>query len=115
MTFSFSERQLALFWTILHTRVDSQVRRGAKVMSRVAVITGGASGMGLASAQRLAAQGHKVALLDLDADAAVGAAKELRATGATAIGIGVDVSDRPAVDAAMVKVRAELGPIEIIV
>jgi len=84
-------------------------------MSRVAVVTGGASGMGLASAQRLAAQGNKVALLDLDADAATSAAKELSATGATAIGIAVDVSDRAAVDAAMDKVRAELGPIEIIV
>jgi len=84
-------------------------------MSRVAVITGGASGMGLASAQRLASQGHKVALLDLDADAAASAAADLRESGAVAIGIAVDVSDRGAVDVAMAKVRAELGPIEIIV
>lgn len=84
-------------------------------MHRVAVITGGASGMGLASAQRLAAQGHRVALLDLDGDAATSAAEELQRAGAIAVGIGVDVTDRPAVDAAMAKVRAELGPIEIIV
>ena len=69
------------------------VREGAR-MSRVAVITGGASGMGLASAQRLAAQGHKVALFDLDGDAATSAAEDLRQTGAVAIGIAVDVSDR---------------------
>jgi NAD(P)-dependent dehydrogenase (short-subunit alcohol dehydrogenase family) len=84
-------------------------------MNRVAVITGGASGMGLASARRLASQGHKVALLDLDGDAAARAAEDLRQTGAVAVGIAVDVSDRPAVDEAMAKVRAELGPIEIIV
>jgi 2-hydroxycyclohexanecarboxyl-CoA dehydrogenase len=84
-------------------------------MSRVAVITGGASGMGLASARRLASQGHRVALLDLDGDTATSAAAEIAQNGAGAIGIGVDVSDRPSVDAAMAKVRAELGPIEIIV
>ena len=84
-------------------------------MSRVAVITGGASGMGLASAQRLAAAGNKVALLDLDGDAATRAAAALNESGTVAIGIAVDVSDRPAVDAAMARVRAELGPIEIIV
>jgi 2-hydroxycyclohexanecarboxyl-CoA dehydrogenase len=84
-------------------------------MSRVAVITGGASGMGLASARRLAAAGNQVAVLDLDGDAATRSADEIRQTGATAIGIAVDVSDRAAVDAAMAKVRAELGPIGIIV
>ena len=84
-------------------------------MNRVAVITGGASGMGLASARRLAVLGHKVALLDLDGDSATKAAEDLKQSGAVAIGIAVDVSDRPAVDAAMAKVRAELGPIEIIV
>ena len=85
--------------------------------SRVAVITGGASGMGLASAQRLAAAGNKVASLDLDGDAATKAAAVLNESGAVAIGIAVDVSgDRPAVDAAMAKVRAsQLGPIEIVV
>jgi 2-hydroxycyclohexanecarboxyl-CoA dehydrogenase len=84
-------------------------------MNRVAVITGGASGMGLASARRLAAEGRKVALLDLDGGAATAAADEICRTGAVAIGIPVDVTDRPAVDAAIARVRAELGPIEIIV
>jgi 2-hydroxycyclohexanecarboxyl-CoA dehydrogenase len=84
-------------------------------MKRVAVITGGASGMGLASAQRLASVGNKVALLDLDGDAATSAAGALTGTGTAALGIAVDVSDRPAVDAAMAKVRAELGPIAIVV
>jgi len=84
-------------------------------MGRVAVITGGASGMGLAVAQRLASQGNRVALVDLDADAAASGADALVKTGAVAIGIPADVSDRAAVDAAMTTVRAELGPIEIIV
>jgi NAD(P)-dependent dehydrogenase (short-subunit alcohol dehydrogenase family) len=84
-------------------------------MSRVAVVTGGAAGMGLAIVRRLAQQGHRVAVLDLDGTAAKQAAEELQSGGASAIGVEVDVSDRAAVDDAMRQVRSELGPIEIIV
>lgn len=84
-------------------------------MSRVAMITGGASGMGLAVAQRLASVGHRVALLDLDGDAGTRAAEDLKQTGAAAVAMKVDVTDRAAVDAAMAEVRGELGPIEIMV
>jgi 2-hydroxycyclohexanecarboxyl-CoA dehydrogenase len=84
-------------------------------MGRVAVVTGAASGMGLAIAQHLAARGHRVGLLDLQGDAALRAAEDLRGTGATAIAAQADVSDRGAVDAALERVRAELGPVEIMV
>ena len=84
-------------------------------MSRVAVVTGAASGMGLAIARRLAARGDRVALLDLSGEAAEQAAAELRSDGASAIGAAVDVSDRAAVDAAVAHARSELGPIEIMV
>jgi 2-hydroxycyclohexanecarboxyl-CoA dehydrogenase len=84
-------------------------------MSRVAVVTGGASGMGLAICRRLADRGDRVAVLDLNSDAARRAADELTENGATAIASGVDVADRPAVDDAIQKVRGELGSIEIMV
>jgi 2-hydroxycyclohexanecarboxyl-CoA dehydrogenase len=84
-------------------------------MSRVAVVTGAASGMGLAIGQRLAESGHRVALLDRAADAAEEAAAKLRAGGAQVIAAEVDVSDRAAIDAALQSVRSEYGPIEIIV
>ena len=84
-------------------------------MSRVAVVTGAASGMGLAVAQRLASVGHGVALLDLDGDAVIRAAEELGQGGTGAIGVQLDVTDRAAVDAAMARVRSELGRIEILV
>jgi NAD(P)-dependent dehydrogenase (short-subunit alcohol dehydrogenase family) len=84
-------------------------------MSRVAVVTGAASGMGHAIAQRLSSLEHRVALLDLDGDAAERAAEESRQSGARVIANRVDVSDRAAVDEAMAKVRSEFGPIEILV
>lgn len=84
-------------------------------MGRVAVVTGAASGMGLAIARQLAARGNRVCLLDLQGDAARRAAEDLRATGATAIAAPADVTDRAAVDAALDSVRAQLGPIEIMV
>jgi 2-hydroxycyclohexanecarboxyl-CoA dehydrogenase len=82
---------------------------------RVAVVTGAASGMGLAIARALAARGHPVALLDLQADAAQRAAKELVETGANAIAVEADVTDRPALDAAFAEVRARLGPVAVAV
>jgi 2-hydroxycyclohexanecarboxyl-CoA dehydrogenase len=84
-------------------------------MSRVAVVTGAASGMGLAIAQRLARNGYRVALLDRDGDLAGKEAAKLCADGGQAVAASVDVSDRPAVDAALDTVRAEFGPIEIMV
>jgi 2-hydroxycyclohexanecarboxyl-CoA dehydrogenase len=84
-------------------------------MGRVAVVTGAASGMGLAIARELAARGHRIGLLDLQGGAALRAADDLRGAGASAVAVEADVTDRGAVDAALDKVRAELGPIAIMV
>jgi len=82
---------------------------------RVAVVTGAASGMGLAIARNLAGRGHRVAMLDVQGDAAIRAAESLRESGAAAVAVQADVSDRGAVDAALAEVRAKLGPIAIMV
>lgn len=82
---------------------------------RVAVVTGAASGMGLAIARHLAAQGHRIGLLDLQGEAAERAAKELREAGADAVAVEADVTDRGGVDAALGKLRSELGPVAIMV
>jgi 2-hydroxycyclohexanecarboxyl-CoA dehydrogenase len=84
-------------------------------MSRVAVVTGAASGIGLAIARRLAARGDRVALLDREGDAALRVAEDVRATGARAIAAKVDVTDRRQVDDALDQVRKEFGPVEIMV
>jgi 2-hydroxycyclohexanecarboxyl-CoA dehydrogenase len=84
-------------------------------MGRVAVVTGGAAGMGLAISHRLAQEGHAVAVFDIDGEAVERAAETLRAGGAKALGAAVDVSDRVAVEAAIARVHAELGAIGIMV
>jgi 2-hydroxycyclohexanecarboxyl-CoA dehydrogenase len=84
-------------------------------MSRVAVVTGGASGIGLGVARRFAADGERVALLDTDGAGAEAGAAELRGEGATAVAVEVDVADRASVAAGFDRVRAELGPVEILV
>lgn len=84
-------------------------------MTRVAVVTGGASGMGEAICHELGRRGHRVAVLDLNGVAAQRVAEELRADGVSALGVAADVSDRQAVEDAFAKVRTELGPVHILV
>jgi NAD(P)-dependent dehydrogenase (short-subunit alcohol dehydrogenase family) len=82
---------------------------------RVAVVTGGASGIGLGVARQFVADGHRVAIFDRNEIAAQAAADELNADGTRAFAVTVDVADRTSVDAGFAKVRAELGPVEILV
>lgn len=74
-------------------------------MNDVAVITGGAAGIGLQVARRLASNGYGVAILDLDADKAEAAARDLGDT-SKAIGLGCDVADLAAVHAAAERIHA---------
>ncbi|OBB38650.1 SDR family NAD(P)-dependent oxidoreductase [Mycolicibacterium fortuitum] len=84
-------------------------------MSRVAVVTGGASGMGEATCHELGRRGHQVAVLDVNADAAQRVTDDLRSAGVTAFAVGADITDRAAVEEAFGKVRSELGPVGILV
>jgi 3-oxoacyl-[acyl-carrier protein] reductase len=82
---------------------------------RVAVVTGAARGIGAATAQRLAADGLAVAVLDLkegDCGATVDAITE---AGGRALAVGADVSDADQVAAAVDKVAGELGPPVVLV
>ncbi len=79
---------------------------------KVAVVTGGGRGIGKALALALASEGCRVAIGDVDAVSAEQAATEL---GAGAVGLHVDVTDRPGLTAFLDDVERRLGPIDIMV
>ena len=84
-------------------------------LTGVVIVTGAASGIGLGVARQLASDGHAVALLDLDGEAAQDATKELTTGGHRAMGYGVDVADRGALESVYGAVRRDLGPVAIVV
>jgi 3-oxoacyl-[acyl-carrier protein] reductase len=85
-----------------------------EMTNRVAVVTGGASGIGLATARTLAREGAAVAILSRPQDDLAGAAELLAAHGGKVLTVGVDVGDSAAVRAAFERVEAELGPIDAV-
>ena len=80
---------------------------------RVAVVTGGASGIGLALARRFASEGMKVVIGDIEAPALDGAVAELKATGAEIEGVVTDVSDAEQVQALADAAVERFGAIHI--
>jgi 2-hydroxycyclohexanecarboxyl-CoA dehydrogenase len=84
-------------------------------LSRTAVVTGAGSGLGRAISIKLAADGHRVAVMDVNAEAAENVAAELTAAGGKALALAVDVSDELAVQTGFNTVRDGFGPIEILV
>jgi len=83
--------------------------------ARVAVVTGGASGIGQATCHELGRRGHRVAVLDINGEAARRVAADLAEAGVAATGIDVDVRDRAGVERAFATVRKELGPVAVLV
>lgn len=79
------------------------------LQNRVCVVTGAASGIGASVAQRLAAVGAKVALLDRDAIGLQARVSELQAQGAQAMGAACDTSDPVSVQAAAQQVQTQWG------
>jgi len=80
---------------------------------RTAIVTGGASGIGRATARRLADEGASVAVVDVDVDGGERVAEGIRADGGTARFIEADVSDERAVEAMVAEAVETFGPLEL--
>jgi 2-hydroxycyclohexanecarboxyl-CoA dehydrogenase len=86
-----------------------------RLVGKIAIVTGAAQGIGRAIATRLADEGAAVAIADIQTDAAESTAAELRALGAKAIAVKLDVTKFQDAEAAAAHVERELGPIDILV
>ncbi|MBA2326784.1 MAG: SDR family NAD(P)-dependent oxidoreductase [Actinobacteria bacterium] len=81
---------------------------------KVAVVTGGASGIGRALAERFAAEGMKLVLADVEEGALAATAKELADGGADTRGVVTDVADRGSVDALATRTLEEFGAVHVV-
>ena len=82
---------------------------------RTVVVTGGGGGIGGATCRRFGAEGAKVAVLDMNLDAAEAVASAIRDAGGAAKAFRCDITDRAQVDAAVAGTEAALGPIDVLV
>lgn len=85
------------------------------LQGRVAAVTGAARGIGAATAQRLAAAGASVAVLDMEEAQCQATVDAIRAASGTAVAIGCDVTQAEQVEAAFTRIASEFGKLEILV
>jgi rhamnose utilization protein RhaD (predicted bifunctional aldolase and dehydrogenase)/NAD(P)-dependent dehydrogenase (short-subunit alcohol dehydrogenase family) len=98
------------YWSLEQAKLGQTTEK--PLAGQIAVITGGAGTIGLATARAMAGAGAEVALLDLDAESVAAAAKSL---GGAALGLACDVTDPASVRAAFERVAAHFGGADIVV
>jgi len=86
-----------------------------RLQDKSAIVTGAASGIGLAIARRFVAEGASVTLADLDGDGAKRVAAELEDEGGAAIGLRVDITQRAQVDAMVAAAVERFGGVDILI
>jgi 3-oxoacyl-[acyl-carrier protein] reductase len=86
-----------------------------RLTDKVAIITGSAQGIGLATALRFAAEGARVVVSDIGQQRVDQAVAAIVAQGGQAVGAVVDVTDRLAIDAMVAKVKATWGRIDVLI
>jgi 3-hydroxybutyrate dehydrogenase len=86
-----------------------------RMTGKTALVTGVASGIGTAIAQRLAVEGARVALADLNEPGAASVADAIRKAGGRAIGIRLDVTSESEWEAVLARIHAKWGRLDIAV
>jgi NAD(P)-dependent dehydrogenase (short-subunit alcohol dehydrogenase family) len=91
-----------------------ETKMAGRLADKVAIISGGATGMGGAASSLFAAEGAKVAIIDRNLAAAQDRVAQIVAAGGQAIALQADVSDAAAVEAAVKAATAALGPVTVL-
>lgn len=86
-----------------------------QLKDKTVIVTGGAGGIGGATCRRFAAEGAKVAVFDMNVEAAQKVADGIKASGGIAAAFKCDITDRAAVDKAVADTISQLGPIDVLV
>ncbi|MGV0983949.1 MAG: 2-hydroxycyclohexanecarboxyl-CoA dehydrogenase [Limnohabitans sp.] len=86
-----------------------------KLKGKTVIVTGGGGGIGGATCRRFAAEGAKVAVFDMNIEAAQKVADQITAEGGTAAAFQCNITDRAQVDAGVAAAEAQLGPIDVLV
>ncbi|MCP3728212.1 2-hydroxycyclohexanecarboxyl-CoA dehydrogenase [Paraburkholderia sp. CNPSo 3272] len=86
-----------------------------KLEGKTVVVTGGGGGIGGATCRRFAAEGTRVAVLDLSLEAALKVADEIHEKGGQALALRCDITNRAEVETALEQVQAQLGPVDVLV
>lgn len=86
-----------------------------KLKDKTIIVTGGGGGIGGATCRRFAREGAKVAVFDMNSEAAEKVAADIRANGGQAAAFVCNITDRAQVDAAVAATEAQLGPIDVLV
>ncbi|MFC1871192.1 SDR family NAD(P)-dependent oxidoreductase [Chloroflexota bacterium] len=100
---------------LLVRRVMNTEKQGARLPGKVALVTGGGNGIGRAYCLRLAAEGAKVAVVDIDKGAADRVAETINQQGAVALAIQTDISDPASTEEMARKTAEHFGTIDILV
>jgi rhamnose utilization protein RhaD (predicted bifunctional aldolase and dehydrogenase)/NAD(P)-dependent dehydrogenase (short-subunit alcohol dehydrogenase family) len=98
------------YWSLEQAKLGQVVEKA--LAGQIAVVTGGAGTIGVAIAAAMARAGAELAVLDIDGEAAMAAAKKL---GGAALGLACDVTDRASVRAAFDRIAAYFGGVDIVV
>jgi NAD(P)-dependent dehydrogenase (short-subunit alcohol dehydrogenase family) len=86
----------------------------SRLAGKVAIVTGGAGGIGAATARELAREGAAVAVVDIDEANAAGVADEIRQTGARAIALGGDLAEEDTAQHVVQSTAAEFGRVDVL-